>query len=88
MPNTRTTDKLYGDKDERFYAVHYNGLPYAIFGGANQAIAYERGMDSDDRRYFHIENADGERVTFRDNPRSPGHAYAILDKLNAGGTDG
>ncbi len=36
----RKTDHLHDGAE--FYAVHFNGLPYAAFSGANQAIAFER----------------------------------------------
>lgn len=78
----RKTDELYDGADGPFYAVHLNGLPYAKFSGTNGALSYWRGLDDIGRSYFHIENAKGERVELKDNPRSPGHAHAVLDTLN------
>lgn len=77
----RKTDDIYDAVGGPLYAVHYNGLPYAKFAGPNQAAAYWRGLDAKGREYFHIENAEGERVTGFGGTQ--GHATAILDTLNA-----
>lgn len=63
------------------YAVHSNGKVYAIFAGANEALAYWRGLDAQGRRIFHVENEKGQPVTVEDLPGRPGHAYTILDSL-------
>ena len=68
------------------YAVHDNGLIYAIFAGPQQALEYQRGLDGIARRYFHIENAAGERLTLTEH--RPGHAHAILDTLNRKAVEG
>lgn len=75
---------LYVGVSGPLYAVHFNGSVYAIFSSANQALAYERGLDSRSREYFHIENEDAERVVLEDQPHHPGHAYAILAALDRG----
>jgi hypothetical protein len=77
------SDKFYEGIGGPLYAVHSNGHIYAIFSGANEALAYWRGLDARGREIFRIEKADGEGVTLRDNPRAPGHATAILDTLAA-----
>lgn len=82
MGSIERSDEFYEGAGRPLYAVHYNGMVYAIFTGPNEALAYWRGLDAEGREYFHIENAKGERVTLRDNPRAPGHASAILDILN------
>lgn len=68
------------------YAVHDNGLIYAIFAGPQQALEYQRGLDGIARRYFHIENAAGERLTLTEH--RPRHAHAILDTLNRKAVEG
>jgi hypothetical protein len=70
------------DGDGPFYACHFNGRIYAIFAGANDALAYWRGLDAGGRTIFHLENAEGKRITLRDNPYRPWHATAILDALD------
>lgn len=72
--------ELYEGASGPLYAVHDNRLVYAIFSGANEALAYWRGLDARGRDIFHIENERGERVTLRES--SPYHASAILDTLN------
>lgn len=76
------SDKFYEGIGGPLYAMHPNGHVYAIFSGANQALAYWRGLDARGRSIFHIENAKGELIEIVDNPRAPGHAHAILDTLN------
>lgn len=60
-----------------FYAVHFNGHAYAEFGSASQAAIYQRGMDAQERSYFHFEDANGKRIEIKENPAAPGHAHAI-----------
>lgn len=74
------SDEFYEGTSGPLYAVHFNKKVYAIFSGANQAIAYWRGLDAQSRTYFHIENADGERVTLTEH--RAGHASAILEALD------
>lgn len=66
---------------EPFLIWHFNGKCYGVLGGANQALAWQRGLSNKDREYFHLTNCNGERVTVL-SPGAPGHAYAILDKIN------
>lgn len=72
-------DEFYEGVGGPLYALHPNGHIYAIFSGANEAIAYWRGLDARGREIFHIENAAGERVELRQG--SAGHASAILATL-------
>lgn len=74
--------EIYRAVSGYLYAVHFNGHAYAAFAGANQALAYWNGLDADGRRYFHIENEDGEEVVLKDQAHHPGHAYAILAALD------
>lgn len=64
------------------YAVHFNGTAYAEFSTPNQAVAFVRGLDARSAGYFHIEDADGNRVEVHDQPAHPGHAYAVLAALD------
>lgn len=81
-PTTRrTTDELYDAPGGPFYAVHYNGIPYAKFSGANEVRAFWKGLDADGKRYFHIEDAAGKKVVRIQG--SLGHAFAILEALHA-----
>lgn len=70
---------LYDGIDGPLFGKHYNGAIHAIFGTANAAYAWERGLGHD-RQYFHLEDRDGNRIAVKDDLR-PGHAYAILDAL-------
>lgn len=71
---------IYEGLSGYIYAVHANGFCYAQFSGANQALAYWRGLNARDRGYFHLENGAGETVTCEEQSR--GHAYAILASLD------
>lgn len=79
------TAVLPGDEEAYFFdpylLFHANGKCYGVFGGANQALAWQRGTSARDREFFYIEDMKGNRVTIEDQPRRPGHAYAIIDKL-------
>lgn len=66
---------LYDAIGGPLYAVHANGLPYAAFSGPNPAATYMRGLDARGRSIFHLENADGQRVTLGGHY---GHASAIV----------
>lgn len=66
------------DFEPQYYAMHFNGRQHAAFLTANAALAFQRGEDSG---YFHIVNRNGEQVVMHDQPTHPGHAYAILGKL-------
>lgn len=70
--------KFDTDFKPKFYALHFNGCAHAAFLTANAALAYQCGENSG---YFHIVDADGNRVTMRSQPHHPGHAYAIMAKL-------
>lgn len=60
---------------------HTNGSCYGVLGGANQALAWQRGLSVRELEWFYLTDAEGNRVTIE--PGRPGHAQAILDKLNA-----
>ena len=70
----------------QFRLKHYNGETHAEFRTANAALACQRGIEADPdprvKTWFHFENEEGERVELRDQPRYPGHAYAILAALD------
>lgn len=61
---------------------HTNGKCYGVLGGANLALAWQRGADAKTLKYFYLTDANGERVVVKDQPRYPGHAYAILEALD------
>lgn len=69
---------LYDSASGLLYAVHFNGSAYAAFSSPSQALPYVRGMDAQMASYFHIEDEDGNEVVIKDQPRHPGHAYAVL----------
>lgn len=62
---------------------HANGSCYGVLGNANAALAWQRGADPRERELFYLTDIDGNRVTIKDNPSSPGHASAIRDALRA-----
>lgn len=64
--------------EAKFFGLHFNGTQHAAFANANAALAWQRGQDTD---YFHITDAEGNKVTMHDQPRHPGHAYAIMAAL-------
>jgi hypothetical protein len=59
------SDEFYKGIGGPLYAMHPNGHIYAIFSGANEALAYWRGLDVRGREIFHI---GGERL-----PAGPPH---------------
>lgn len=77
--------ELYDGIGAPFYGKHFNGSIHAIFGTQGAALAWQRGLGAD-RRYFWLEDKEGNRVTMRENAH--GHAYAIMAKLSEGPGDG
>lgn len=74
------TIDLYGRKpgEAEFFGFHFNGTQHAAFATANAALAWQRGLDTD---YFYLTDAFGHRVTMRDQPGHPGHAYALMEAI-------
>lgn len=80
------------DSAPDFFLKHYNGRTHAAFCGANSAYACQQGLRADPdprvQTWFHFENAKGETVVLENQPRNPGHAYAILAALDAAAKTG
>jgi len=76
---------LPGETEAYFFSpiliMHINGSCYGVLSSANQALAWEKGLDAKARECFYLTDIDGARIIIKDNPRSPGHASAILDIL-------
>lgn len=71
------------DYEPEFFLWHTGG-PWlrATFSSANDAYVWQKGNEG--RRWaemFYITNEKNEKVVLEDQPRHPGHAYAILESL-------
>jgi len=78
---TKTTDM--SEYSPEFFLYHqYGPRLRATFSSANDAHTWQRGNAGQPYAdLFYFENVKGERVTFKDQPRHPGHAYTIMEAV-------
>jgi hypothetical protein len=74
------------DYEPKFFLWHsYGPTLRATFSSANDALIWQQGNARlPYSELFYFTNVAGERIAFKDQARSPGHAHAILDVLDRG----